>query len=434
MHKVDKEELGALVEQARAGDLDAFGQIVRRFQDMAHGYAFSYLSDFHRAEDVAQEAFIDAYLKLPRLREPAAFPGWFRRIVRTHCHRAIRGKRVEAAPLDAALVVAATTGRKAELHEEVLAAIRALPEHQRVAMTLFYINGYSQKEIAAFLEVPMTTVQKRLYDSRKKLKERMLEMVEETLKGHAAGERFPQAVIAELLARPKPLEIEGHPVREVADAIRKALREYEYIEGEEIVRKSGAGFFPDEAHNAYPVDDEQVLRTETTVTALQAMAGRTPPVRLLTAGRVFRPDQEDTSHANVFHQVDVLCIGPEVTEDTMKATLSKALEAVLGPVEVRWEPHEFPRFERCLEACVKRRRRWVEIAGCGMLTAQTLAAGGFKPESVNGFAFGASLERLAMLKHGIDDIGKLWRPPHVPYAANRSGTQRSARSIRSRRG
>ena len=414
MDKVDDEGIESLVKRARAGDLDAFGQIVRRFQDMAHGYAFSYLGDFHRAEDVAQEAFIDAYLKLPRLCEPAAFPGWFRRIVRTHCHRAVRGRRMEAVPLDAALEVAATVERKPDLHEEVLAAIRALPEHQRVAMTLFYINGYSQKEIAAFLEVPATTVQKRLHDSRKKLKERMLEMVEETLKEHAAGERFPRTVIAELLARPKPLEIEGHPVREMADAIRKALPEYEYIDGEEIVRKPAVVFPAGEPDNAYPVDNEQMLRTETTVTVLQAMAGRTPPVRLLTAGRVFRPDQEDASHANVFHQLDVLCIGPEVTEDTMKATLRNALEAVLGPVEVRWEPHEFPRFQRCFEACVKRRGRWVEIAGCGMLTAQTLAEGGFKPESVGGFAFGASLERLAMLKHGIDDIRKLWRPPYVP--------------------
>jgi RNA polymerase sigma factor (sigma-70 family) len=414
MDKVDDEGIESLVKRARAGDLDAFGQIVRRFQDMAHGYAFSYLGDFHRAEDVAQEAFIDVYLKLPKLREPTAFPGWFRRIVRTHCHRAARGKRIEAASLDTVLEVAAAVEQKVARDEEVLAAIRALPEHQRVATTLFYINGYSQKEIAAFLEAPVTTVQKRLHDSRKKLKERMLEMVEETLREHAAGERLSQAVIAELLARPKPLEIEGHPVREVADAIRKALPEYEYIEGEEIVRKSAVVFPSGEPGNAYSVDSEQVLRTETTVTVLQAMAGRTAPVRLLTAGRVFRPDQEDVSHANVFHQVDVLCIGSEITEETMKATVSRALEAALGPVEVRWEPHEFPRFERFYEACVKRRGRWLEIAGCGMLTARTLADGGFKPESVSGFAFGASLERLATLKHGIDDIRKLWQAPYIP--------------------
>src|SRR5215510_1711171 len=84
------DELTALITRARNGDGDAFGSIVRRFQDMAVGYGYSHLKDFQSAEDAAQEAFLEAYLKLDTLREPAAFPGWFRRIVFKQCDRISR--------------------------------------------------------------------------------------------------------------------------------------------------------------------------------------------------------------------------------------------------------------------------------------------------------------------------------------------------------
>ena len=78
-------DVTTLVAAARAGDLEAYGQLVRCFQDMAYGYAYAVLGDFHLAEDAAQEAFLQAYRDLPDLREPAAFPGWLRRIVLNQC-------------------------------------------------------------------------------------------------------------------------------------------------------------------------------------------------------------------------------------------------------------------------------------------------------------------------------------------------------------
>ena len=81
------EDLESLIARTRNGDMDAYGQIARRFQDMAYGYAYSILGDFHLAEDAAQEAFLEAHRQLPKLREPSAFPGWFRRIVFKYCDR-----------------------------------------------------------------------------------------------------------------------------------------------------------------------------------------------------------------------------------------------------------------------------------------------------------------------------------------------------------
>lgn len=181
------ENLKSLIKKAQNGDLEAFGRIVRRFQDMAVGYAYSILGDFHLAEDAAQEAFIEVYRYLSRISNPNTFPGWFRKIVFKHCDRITRGKRVETIPLEAAVEVPSREKGpveivlEQELKDSVLAAIQSLPEDQRIVTTLFYINGYSQNEISDFLEIPVTTVKKRLQYSRKRLKERMIKMMQDTL-------------------------------------------------------------------------------------------------------------------------------------------------------------------------------------------------------------------------------------------------------------
>jgi RNA polymerase sigma factor (sigma-70 family) len=414
------EDVAALVAQAQTGDIEAYGTVVRRFQAMACGYGYSVLGDFHLAQDAAQEAFVEAYRLLDSLREPAAFPGWFRRIVFKHCDRLTRRKRVATVALDSAGDVPdagpdpGDAAEADEMRRRVMDAIQALPDHERAATLLFYIDGYSQSEVADFLEVPVTTVKNRLHRSRKRLKERMLDMVEETLKGNAPDERFSQEVIAELRGRPRPLETKGHPVRVAFEAIREALPEYECIDGDEVVDKSDPAGVYDSHENVYHVDDEKVLRSETTVTMIREAAGRTPPVRLITAGRVFRPAQEDKRHRKVFHQAEVLHIGADVTPDVMKATLLTAVQAVLGPVDPKWVPHAYERFEDSCELEIKAGSEWARIAGCGMMKRGTLEGAGYDPEAVKGMAFAVGLEWLAMLKLDLDDIEALWKPPYVP--------------------
>ena len=105
------EELRSLVERAQARDVDAYGEIVRRFQDMAYGYAYSILGDFHLAQDAAQEAFIQAYRDLAMLQNPDAFPGWFRRIVFKHSDRIRRRRPVHMVSLEAAAQAASPGAR-----------------------------------------------------------------------------------------------------------------------------------------------------------------------------------------------------------------------------------------------------------------------------------------------------------------------------------
>jgi len=388
---------------------------------MGYGYAFSILGDVQLAEDATQEAFVEAYRSLPTLRHPEAFAAWFRRIVFKYCDRILRTKKLDALPLEAAAVKTGTTPdpsenlRARELEERVLEAVALLPDRQREATVLYYINGYSQEEIAEFLEEPVTAVKKRLHDSRRKLRERMVEMVSDTLKQNAPDERFSQRVISRLLARPRPMEIEGHPVREVFGIIRSVLPGYEYIEGGEVVEPSEFVIEPDAV---YTLEDGRILRPETTLTTLQAMAGRTPPIRLLAAGRVFRAVKEDEHHLKSFHQLDALCVDEGAGVDLMKRTITGILERLVSLSEIRWVPDQFPRFENGMSAGVMRGGEMVELIGCGTLSPETLKEGGLDPGETMGFAFGMGLERLAMLKYGIHDIRDLWRAPFVREPSN----------------
>ncbi len=192
--------LHALVTAAQGGDLDAFSRIVQRFQGMAYASAYTMLEDAHLAEDAAQEAFIEAYLNLSSLREPAAFPGWFRRIVFKQGDRLTRGKHLPTVPfaptpifdiaiddLDPALVV-----ENRELRDVVRGVVDALPERERIVTMLFYGSGCTLKDIANYLEVPLSTVKKRLFDARKRLKLLLLDSVQDTLQGQRSHEEsFP---------------------------------------------------------------------------------------------------------------------------------------------------------------------------------------------------------------------------------------------------
>ena len=419
------EELRSLVVRAQAGDIEAYGAVVRRFQDMACGYAHTVLGDFHLAEDAAQEAFVEAYRALGKLREPAAFPGWFRRIVFKHCDRLTRRKRAPTVPLETACDVPSDgtdpsgMAEAGEMRDKVLEAIGSLPDHEREATTLFYINGYSQEEVADFLEVPVTTVKSRLHRSRNRLKERMLTMVSDTLREAAPDDRFSQEVIAELLGLPKPLEIEGHPVKEICATICAALPHYEYVEGDEVVAKHDAnGVYPS-GEQLYHLDEERVLRRDTTIITVRAASGRTPPVRLITAGRTFRPGPlpQKSRHQSLraFHMLDVLCIDAAVDRVMMEDTGRRIVEAVLGSVEWKCEDYEpFPYFKECVCISVKHGARWLETVAGGLMSAGLLERAGFDPQTVNGFGIGVGLERFAMLKLGLDDIRTLWEPPFVP--------------------
>jgi RNA polymerase sigma factor (sigma-70 family) len=184
------DSLTTLVTTVRKGNHRAFGEIVRRFQDMAWASAFAQIGDAHLAQDAAQEAFVEAYLKLKDLREPEAFPGWFRSIVFKHADRQRRVRRPDlVAPevfsqFPSQIPDPLTQTVAQEFRASVQDVVAELPEDLRMVTVLFHLDGYSQKEISQFLDVPVSTIKKRLFDGRKQLKERMFRMAKENIQAN----------------------------------------------------------------------------------------------------------------------------------------------------------------------------------------------------------------------------------------------------------
>jgi RNA polymerase sigma factor (sigma-70 family) len=186
----------ALVLKARdsnatiAEKQEAFCELVRMFQDMAYACAYAVLGDFCLAEDASQQAFISAWQKLNQLRQSEAFPGWFRRIVLTECNRLTRGQRLRTMSLDAGLNLPAphpdpqSAIEKDELTKAAFAAIKKLSLNERMVVILFYVNEHSQSDISAFLNVPLTTVAKRLYSARARLRVMMMDRFKNDLITH----------------------------------------------------------------------------------------------------------------------------------------------------------------------------------------------------------------------------------------------------------
>lgn len=418
------DDLKEQVQRAQRGDVEAFAELVRHYQGMAVGYAYAVLGDFHLAEDAAQEAFLDSYRLLGDLQRAEAFPGWLKRIVFKHCDRLTR-RRPEQVSLEnvgeplVAEVDTAAALEHAEGQRQVREAIAVLPAAQRQVVSLFYIQCHTQSEIAAFLEVPLTTVKKRLHDARRKLRERMLDMVSETLRENGPDELFSQKVVAALRARPRPLEIKGHPLHQVWEEVQKALPDWQAtINDEEIVDRgvypSVQGAMDRMADQYYRVGGRKVLRSHMTHTTFQMIKGMSAPVQLLSAGRCFRgPEREDATRIQVFYQIEGICIEPGAGREVMACVLAGVLGAVLNNVELRWVDRSSDYVDEMVEVDGRLGEDWLNVAGGGVLKREMLVEAGYDPDEVSGYGFGVGLERIVQIRDGLEDVRALWRPPYV---------------------
>ena len=229
-----------LVHDALEGGPEAFNLIVRRYQSAIFGVALARLSDFHDAQDVAQQVFVEAFLRLKTLKDHTRLGGWLRTIAIHRSLDLIRRRR-DSVPLET-LAGANSSARpdvefeRKEFRGRVLDAIARLSPSQRETTTLFYIDGYSIEEVAAIQEVPSGTAKRRLHDARQKLKQEMLVLVEDTLKFEKPGSGFAKRVY-ELLSRyQNPLSEFEWPFTDlVSELSRIGL---EGMEGYELAMKS----------------------------------------------------------------------------------------------------------------------------------------------------------------------------------------------------
>lgn len=166
-------------------------------------------------------------------------------------------------------------------------------------------------------------------------------------------------------------------------------------------------------------EDEVLLRTQTSPVQARWMETHEPPVYVVVPGKVYRKETTDATHLPVFHQVEGLAVDETITMSDLKGTLAHFSREFFGPrTEVRFRPHFFPFTEPSAELDVScfncdggepgcrvcGGAGWLEMLGCGMVDPAVLEAVGYDPEELSGFAFGMGVERLAMVRYGINDI------------------------------
>jgi phenylalanyl-tRNA synthetase alpha chain len=157
------------------------------------------------------------------------------------------------------------------------------------------------------------------------------------------------------------------------------------------------------------VEAARLMRSQTSTVQIRVMESMKPPVRIISLGRVYRPDAPDATHFPMFHQMEGLYIDSHVTMANLKTVLRVFANNYLGgDVEIRFRPSFFPFTEPSVEVDFYWNGNWIEFGGAGMVDPAVLTAVGYDPEQVSGFAFGLGVERLCMRRHGITDIRDLF--------------------------
>ena len=153
---------------------------------------------------------------------------------------------------------------------------------------------------------------------------------------------------------------------------------------------------------------DRLLRTHTSPVQIRHLEANPPPVRVIAPGRVYRRDAVDATHSPVFHQVEVLALDEGLDFSHLRGTVTTFLQQFFGDLPVRFRASYFPFTEPSAEVDVQWRGRWLEVMGCGMVDPAVLEGLGIDPERWSGFAAGLGVERFCMVRHGIDDIRRLF--------------------------
>jgi len=192
---------------------------------------------------------------------------------------------------------------------------------------------------------------------------------------------------------------EDHPARDPLDNFYLAAAS---------VAAANAGLAPvstGQTESTRPV----LLRTQTSTVQIRVMEQQKPPVRVVSLGRVYRPDTIDASHLCVFHQMEGLMVDRGVTMAQLKTVIRMLFSSYLEhDVSIRFRPSFFPFTEPSVEVDIPWGDDWMEIGGAGMVDPHVLSAVGYDSDEFTGFAFGLGVERLCMKRHGITDIRRFY--------------------------
>ncbi len=259
-------------------------------------------------------------------------------------------------------------------------------------------------------------------------------MLEE--KGAAlASEELKNALVKEKLDVTMPAKVKNigklHPITQVENRMKEIFvgLGFDIVEGPEVesaynnfdALNAPADHPSRDFQDTFYINDTTLLRTQTSPVQIRAMKTMTPPIRIISPGRVYRCDEVDATHSPMFHQLEGLVIDKNITLGDLKGLLELWAKEMFGSdTKTRFRPHNFPFTEPSAEVDVScfvcggkgcrlcKGEGWIELLGAGLVHPNVLKAGGIDPEIYSGLAFGMGIERVVMTSYGIDDMRHLY--------------------------
>lgn len=253
----------------------------------------------------------------------------------------------------------------------------------------------------------------------------------EQLKSLDTERRLKKEVIDVTLPGKRMEQGGRHPLNIVLDELKEIFKGmgYSIVDGPEVeetkyvfdMLNTDEGHPARDMQDTFYITDNILLRTQTSSVQIRTMLKTSPPIAIISPGKVYRNDSVDATHSPIFHQCEGLVVDKGITFGDLKGTIETFAKRLYGSdVKIRFRPHHFPYTEPSAEAdfqCFKcggkgcplcKGEGWIELLGCGIVHPQVLLNCGIDPDVYSGFAFGVGLERLAMMRYAIDDMRLLY--------------------------
>ena len=410
--------LGDLVIAAQRGDVEAYGRLVQATQTMAYAVALSVLKDASAAQDAVQQAYLRAFRRLGDLQDPATFAGWLRRIVITSALNMRRSRRWTFLCLDDVPDVPVLDEAETRWSEgqrlRLSNALLTLTPDDRQLCDRRYHGGWSMARLAANAGVDDSAMRKRLQRIRDKLRKEMEVAEQRGIRLNEIGGDLPAKVV-ELLARPRLTDLPENPVGKTLDLLRAAYPEFVEQELPELVdleaaRKTIANdamyIDPVELHR---VDASRILRYDLTLPLLLTVRYEGTPLRIWAAGKAYRLCQVDKMHLEAFHQAEVLWVDEKSRLDPWQMTgrVLRSIDHALPGRTVKIVPTNYSMCSQAWELEVDEDGQWSEVMAWGVFSDRIVTHLGGDPARHVAIGVGYGLERIAMLRYGIDDARKI---------------------------
>lgn len=410
--------LADLVVAAQGGNVEAYGRLVQATQTMACAVALSVVRDPATAQDAVQQAYLRAFRRLNDLQEPATFPGWLRRIVVTTALNMRRARRRTFVCLDdvpdVPILDEAETRWSDAQRQRLSSALLTLTPEERQLCDRRYHGRWSTSRLASHAGVDDAVMRKRLQRIRDKLRKEMEVAEQRGIRPDEIRSDTPAKVV-ELLARPRLTDLPENPVGRTLDLLCAAYPEFVEQSIPEVVDLEAARqtianeamyIDPGELHR---VDESRILRYDLTLPLLLTVRWAGAPVKIWAAGKCYRLCQQDAMHLEAFHQAEVMWLDDRSALDPwlMSARVLRSVDQVLPGRTVKIVPTEYAMCSQAWQLEVDEDGRWLEVLAWGVFSDRIVRHIGGDPARHAAVGVGYGLERIAMLRYGIDDARKI---------------------------